>query len=113
FTSVPGADLQSLIGGYQFGYNVQLGSNVIVGAEADVSFGNLNGIPHQGGPQYISTFERFGTVRLRAGQAFGPLLPYVTGGVAWGRNKLLMGDPAGDERHVIRAHWGWTVGFGV
>jgi high affinity Mn2+ porin len=113
FAQVPGASLQGLIGGYQVGYNYQFNNGIVVGAEADVTFGSLSGLSHQLNPDYRSAFERFGTVRLRAGQAYGRFLPYVTGGLAWGRNRIATDGPVGDDQHVIRAHWGWTVGLGV
>ena len=116
FPVLPGTQTQGIIGGYQLGYNVQLANNVVLGAEADITFGSLGGMPHDrslGLNQYVSDFSWFGTVRGRAGQAFGRFLPYVTGGVAWGRNKLSIATPDDDEAGLFRTHWGWTVGFGL
>ena len=88
----------------------------MLGAEADITFGSLGGMPHDrslGLHQYFSDFAWFGTVRGRAGQAFGRFLPYVTGGVTWGRNKLSIATPDDDEAGLFRTHWGWTAGFGL
>ncbi len=116
FPTLPGTQMQGIIGGYQLGYNVQLPSNLVLGAEADITFGSLGGMPHDrslGLNQYVSDFSWFGTVRGRVGQAFGRFLPYVTAGFAWGRNKLSIATPDDDEAGLFRTHWGWTAGFGL
>ena len=85
------------LGGFQLGYNYQVGS-VVYGVEGDITWTgqrdtfNFNGIASN------INFEDFlyqettaaklrymGTVRGRLGYAYGAFLPYLTGGLAWGR----------------------------
>ena len=93
-------------GGYA-GYNVQY-DDVVVGIEVDyTSFGrgggssdsisriktNSLGYLETVGLQGASStkINDFGTIRARAGYAFGNLLPYVTGGFAIGRARIADG----------------------
>ena len=114
--TLPGARLQGLIGGYQIGYNFHLPNNLVLGAEADVSFGSFSGMTHR--PpltfgHYDANFDYFGTARARAGWAMGRLLPYLTSGLAWGRHKVAFDSVDGETHGLLRTHWGWTVGAGL
>jgi len=94
-------------GGGQIGYNYQIGSFVI-GAEADIQWADRD--DNQGavfipGPGFAGTFvpgrfessqDWYGTVRARAGVAFGQALIYATGGFAYSEDTT-----------------GWTAGGGV
>ena len=77
------------------GYNVQMGPNVVFGAEADLSWVNLDrksrlaSIDRPGGELAVTTaefsnkLEYYGTVRGRLGVLAMPsLLVYATGGLA-------------------------------
>ena len=77
--------ITGLIGGYQAGYNFQLPNNLVLGAEADVSFLSTLDRPRLAPAPFNTTFDYIATARGRVGHAFGTLLPYVTGGVAWTR----------------------------
>jgi high affinity Mn2+ porin len=79
--------------GLQAGYNYELPSGVVLGAQADLSFPNL-----LAGTQTIAVagidianYEQqvlfSGTLRGRLGYAFGPLLVYGTGGTHWRRTR--------------------------
>ena len=95
------------IGGGQIGYNLQFrnglfdsalgnglgplqGGGVVVGVEADADYTDLRATgTYIGGPaslasQYLSRTDFIGTVRGRLGYAFGNLLVYGTGGLAYG-----------------------------
>jgi outer membrane immunogenic protein len=123
---------EGCFGGGQVGYNYQLSNNVVLGIEADASFGRINssfnwtqgiaGLP--GVVDDLNSWESrltsFGTVRARLGYAAGAWLPYVTGGWAWGRNRLSVacptscdnfGDPATSSDS--QTHYGWVVGAGL
>ncbi len=63
--------------GLTAGYNHRVG-NIVVGVEGDVSLGRRDDSAFHDARQY-------GTVRARAGYAFGNLLPYVTAGYAGAR----------------------------
>jgi high affinity Mn2+ porin len=103
-----------LIGGYQAGYNFQFSNNLVLGAEADVSFvANLDR-PKLVPAPFNTTFDYFATARGRIGYAFGTLLPYVTGGAAWARTRVDVNDVDGSViASRARTQLGWTAGAGV
>ena len=103
-----------LIGGYQAGYNMQLPNNLVVGAEADISFtGNIDR-PRLVPAPFNSSINTIGTIRGRIGYAFGTLLPYVTGGVALASTRVDINDPDGNPiGQMARTHAGWVAGAGV
>jgi outer membrane immunogenic protein len=108
-----------LLGG-TFGYNHQAGS-FVVGVEADVDWTNIGGQvtgPIMGVPATFQTqLPWVNTVRGRIGYAFGPVLPYVTGGGAFGSvlatdsiNIPGTGQILGGLSDV---RLGWTAGVGL
>lgn len=127
----------SLTGGGQIGYNWQAGAAVF-GVEADIQWRNpeentgslapaslgIPGAPFGTIAGDIITLSHqqnwFGTVRGRLGYAAGSVLPYVTGGLAYGNveysyterlvapNNNTARTIAGSDTRV-----GWTVGAGV
>lgn len=106
--------ITGLIGGYQAGYNVQLPNKLVLGVEADLSFPSPVDRPKLTPAPFNTQFEYFGTVRGRLGYAFGTVLPYVTGGAAYGRTQIDLNDPAGDVVATkARMHLGWVAGAGV
>jgi outer membrane immunogenic protein len=92
------------------GYNWQLGSAVL-GLEGDIDWANLKGTSTSPlCPLGCSTSDSWlGTVRGRAGYAFGGVLPYVTGGLAVGDIRAATPGFAG----ASNTNAGWTVGGGV
>jgi outer membrane immunogenic protein len=130
-----GSNLNGVIGGGQIGYNYQINS-IVLGIEADIqgsgqkgdgSFG-LPGSPC--GPNVIACFPTpatlgddtdklawFGTVRGRLGYAAGRLLPYVTGGWAYGNGTVsgttTTGSTATTYSSSTNYTEGWTVGGGL
>lgn len=83
------------VAGGQFGYNWQVNSHWLVGAEADYQWSNLDGsasssfrLGNVGATNTVAsqTVDSFGTVRARAGVLLAPpLLLYGTGGFAFGQ----------------------------
>jgi outer membrane immunogenic protein len=83
------------VAGGQFGFNWQVNSHWLVGAEADYQWSNLDGSVNSsfrlggvGATNMVAsqTVESFGTVRARAGVLLAPpLLLYGTGGFAFGQ----------------------------
>ena len=83
------------VAGGQFGFNWQVNSHWLVGAEADYQWSNLDGsanssfrLGNVGATNMVAsqTVESFGTVRARAGALLAPpLLLYGTGGLAFGQ----------------------------
>ncbi|WP_445503980.1 outer membrane protein [Microvirga sp. G4-2] len=91
-------DDASFIGGAQIGYNYQIGS-FVVGVEGDIQYADFGSTTYDFGGGDVVTVDSedwFGTVRARAGVAFGQALIYATGGFAFA-----------DDRT------GWTVGGGL
>jgi outer membrane immunogenic protein len=118
-------------GGGQIGANYQF-SNLVVGLEADASWGSIRGTGHvletePGTIEILGLYEQkltsFGTVRGRLGYAStwgtAPFLAYVTGGWAWARNELTTqatNSIAGALPGAVidaQNHSGWSLGGGL
>jgi outer membrane immunogenic protein len=120
-----------VIGGGQIGYNYQINS-VVLGIEADIqgsgqkgdgAFG-LPGTPRPAGIAALPTptvtgtdtdkLDWFGTVRGRLGFATPErLLPYVTGGWAFGNGTISGTTPSTTFSSSTNHTGGWTVGGGL
>ena len=119
------------LGGLQAGYNSQF-KGVVVGVEADISWSDSDGSgtfdTDQTGPAVFSkkhdlSLDYFGTARVRVGLPTGHFLPYLTGGVAWGKTDgdlavAYYPNPANPPFGISGAstrehHVGWTLGGGV
>ncbi len=106
--------ITGLIGGFQAGYNLQLPNNWVLGVEADISSPSPLDRPKIVPAPFNTTFDYFGTARGRVGYAFGTWLPYVTGGLAWGRTHVDLNDADGDIIGMkARMHLGWVAGAGL
>jgi opacity protein-like surface antigen len=84
--------------GLQAGYDRHLSNDVVLGVETDLQWGDIQS-SHQAATATSNPFlaaaantslslEWFGTTRARLGYSFGRLLPYVTGGVAYGETSV-------------------------
>ena len=92
------------VAGGQFGYNWQVNSQWLVGAEADYQWSNLDGSVNSafrlgdvGATNMVAsqTVASFGTIRARAGVVLTPpLLLYGTGGLAFGQVRENLRVPA-------------------
>jgi len=103
-----------LIGGYQAGYNRQFNNGVVLGVEVDATFSSPPDTARPTPEPFNTSFDYFASARGRIGYAFGALMPYATGGLAWGRTRLNLNDAAGDLiSKTDRNHLGWTAGAGV
>ncbi|OYW31626.1 MAG: porin, partial [Azorhizobium sp. 12-66-6] len=102
--NLDGLEPDGWFAGGQVGYNFQLVNNVLIGLEADFQGGDISG----GANGLDSKLDYFGTVRARLGYAFDRVLPYVTGGLAYGKNTI--SDYAWSESNT---HVGWVAGAGV
>ncbi len=132
--------IDGVIGGGQIGYNWQgAGSPWVFGLEADIQGSGQKGngafatpaIPRfctlaPCGPipgdsiAYEDKLEWFGTVRGRIGYAIGDQgtwLPYITGGLAYGENKIsgsgTLAGGAATAFSMSDTRVGWTVGAGI
>jgi outer membrane immunogenic protein len=105
-------DPDGFIGGAQVGYNYQFGQ-FVAGLETDLQYSdmkssraNLIGGTNKGELEY------FGTVRARFGVAYDRFLPYITGGFAYGQNKVTVSG-LGISTSDDNTHFGYTVGAGL
>ncbi|MGI9230460.1 MAG: outer membrane protein [Methylocystis sp.] len=113
------AGTSGYIVGYESGYTWQLPNNITIGYEGDYSYTNIS---PDGGRSYYggvnSNLTYFGTERLRFGYAMGRLMPYITGGLAYGYfNGVSYGQSNGlwiaSGSSANRWGGGWTVGAGL
>ncbi len=104
FDAIDAADVDDdggFVGGAQVGYNYQIGS-FVVGLEGDIQYADFGAdgtFDLDGDGAFTDDFDSsdwFGTVRARAGVAFGQALIYATGGFAFADDAT-----------------GWTVGGGL
>jgi len=97
--------------GAQAGYNMDMGGFVL-GGEADLQWASIGHSESLGGG---NTFEAktdfFGTVRVRAGVPVGQVMPYATGGLAFGRG--VAQESTGVVTSQTANHFGWTAGLGL
>lgn len=109
-------------GGILGGYNFQTG-NVVYGVEGDFTATDMNKheiAPFGAAPCYVegcdARVDWYGTVRGRVGYSFNSLMPFVTGGLAFGR---VRGDAdlgacgGGGYCGFKDTRAGWTLGTGV
>ena len=102
-----------LIGGFQVGYNHQLSDHLVLGVEGDASFTSPVDVPALAPAPFNGTLDYVGTIRGRVGHAFGPWMPYVTGGLAWGHGHVNINDPANTVPSIGQYHVGWVAGAGM
>jgi len=105
--------LTGLLGGYQAGYNFRFSNQVVLGLESDVSFTGPTDKSATGQATFNTRLDYFATTRGRLGYVIDHrLLPFVTGGLAWGQTDVLMNAP-NDTSSRSATHVGWTLGAGV
>ncbi len=100
---------EGFVGGATIGFNLQTGLWVW-GVEGDLDYVDLYGASGAAAACVNCDVKDtwLGTLRGRIGYSFDRLLPYVTGGVAYGN--LSTSTPGGT---VDRTKAGWTAGAGV
>jgi outer membrane immunogenic protein len=111
--------------GAEIGYQYKFSNDFVLGAFADYQFTNYQ---NQSIEAEINTEEsakekkhysipQFGTVRLKAGYAFGSFLPYVTGGLAYGRMEFRQTELPIEEGttpgRINQNKAGYTLGVGA
>ncbi|CAN1722349.1 outer membrane immunogenic protein [Hyphomicrobium sp. 1Nfss2.1] len=127
-SSSPTQGVDGGFGGAQIGFDHQIpGSRIVLGALADVSFGDLDNNPITDGGTILvhSGVDRFGTIRGRLGYSFGHILAYGTGGAAWVKGSTTEECPTTSNpfSHCGKAglytetddftRWGWAYGGGL
>jgi outer membrane immunogenic protein len=110
-------DPDGFIGGVHIGFNQELANRFVLGAEADLSYSNVDAVTTFAGAGALleSELKWSGSARLRAGYAFDRTLPYITAGVAAAKYEMsVLGSGLGGSITVHdETHLGWTVGAGV
>ena len=106
-------DLAGLTGGLHAGYNFQIG-NIVLGAEADAILSGAGATLPLGPASSVSLDLNWAaSIRGRLGFAFGPLLLYGTGGVAWSQlayDSQLAGASVSDGKSTLS---GYVIGGGI
>ncbi|WP_127144933.1 outer membrane protein [Pelagibacterium montanilacus] len=103
-------NFSGFLGGVQAGANFQTGMFVL-GVEGDIQLSTMSDTLEIQGGDFVFSLDYFGTVRARAGVALDNVMPYLTGGVAFGRATADGTDLGGDTDS--QNHVGWTVGGGL
>ena len=105
------------LGGIYAGYNFDLGNNIVLGIDGDVTYNDVSkGIDVYDGDIAVGDFETklrwSGAVRARVGYAIDRFLPYIAGGVAFGdvKNSGSIRDIGFSESKTLT---GWTAGAGI
>ena len=112
---------RGFLGSVHAGYNHQFESNIVLGVETSLKFGDLAGEETHSvlfgavDPGWRGTggIEWAADLRAKLGFSLGNLMPYVTGGVAASRVNYdieLLGITAYDNSKTLT---GWTAGGGV
>lgn len=103
--------------GVQSGATWQLQNRIVVGYESDFSYSGVGSLSYGNANVGLHSHLRWlGTERLRFGYAFGRLLPYLTGGLAYGQTHVNGFDVvAGGIFSTSASNWqaGWTAGAGL
>jgi opacity protein-like surface antigen len=111
-------DISGIIGGGQIGANFQMESFVL-GVETDMQFSGIEGDFQTVPDEWECVKDNgcstevgwFGSSRLRLGYAVDSVMPYVTGGVAYGSvESEIKGD---SDFNLDETQVGWTAGGGL
>ncbi|MGE0605165.1 MAG: outer membrane protein [Xanthobacteraceae bacterium] len=99
-----GSDVSGYAIGGQIGYNYQLVSGLVFGAETDITITGIDGATASG----FFSADYIGTLRGRLGYAFDRVLLYATGGFAYAGGDLHVAGLSNDQ-----THYGYALGFGI
>ncbi|AWC20600.1 Opacity protein antigen [Aminobacter sp. MSH1] len=105
-----------MFGGLYVGYNQQFANRIVLGAEGDFAIGNAGASGNPvGSTLYRSTndFDWTGSIRARLGYSTDRFLPYVTGGVAFGRLSYEEREGGAFYSDAEVDLMGWTIGGGA
>jgi outer membrane immunogenic protein len=101
------------IGGVHAGYNYQFDGGFVVGLETDIDYSSFDKSKTVTN-DVITANAKFknewdGSTRARLGYAIDNFLPYITGGVAYGNEKISINGVGSNSDTRV----GWTAGAGV
>ncbi|CCJ06142.1 outer membrane protein [Methylocystis sp. SC2] len=103
--------------GYQNGYNWVFANGLVAGYESEFNYADVrptNTGVYYGGANAGSRLQWFGMERLRFGYAYGRFLPYITGGLAYGKVRPY-GQQWGGIFPTNQSVWqgGFAIGAGI
>jgi outer membrane immunogenic protein len=101
-------DADGFIAGALAGWNYQVGQTVF-GIEADINWSDMSGGAACGVVTCETEVPWFGTLRGRLGYAADRFMPYVTGGLAYGKVEANVPTIGGASDTRV----GWTAGLGA
>lgn len=104
-------DPSGFIGGLYAGFNYDLGNNVVLGAETDWVWADMDKSKSDGIFSAKLKEKWAGATRVRIGYAVDRWLPFVAGGVAYSKVDSYFYNPV--ETRGSDTMTGWTVGAGV
>jgi outer membrane immunogenic protein len=117
----PEPHMSGWLGGATLGYNFQV-ADWVLGIEGDWSWGSIDGSADST-PTFICNItgtngcatdvKSVGTLRGRAGYAFGRFLPYLTAGAAFSRLHASIGTPVLSEGSTTKTDFVWGGGVEV
>ena len=100
------------VGGY-YGYGWQC-DRLYFGFESDINWTNADSSFGIAGQVLESSYDYYGTSRVRLGLAHENVLVYVTGGLAYAKvEHELNWAAAGFSQSDDDRKWGWTIGGGI
>jgi outer membrane immunogenic protein len=103
-------DVSGGLVGATIGYNWQVPNNFVLGVEGDVAWTNISGSTNNNCAAGCETANNWlATVRGRVGYAYDRILPYITGGIAFGDIEATRPGTAGTSG----TETGWTLGGGI
>ncbi|WP_246018274.1 outer membrane protein [Pelagibacterium montanilacus] len=111
-------DLSGFSGGVTAGYAFQTGA-LVFGLEGDILIGGPSQTEEITGDtegEITYGLDYHGSLRGRVGYAFDGVLPYLTGGLAFGGGTFdedLTGEGGDIDESYSGSHLGWTAGAGV
>lgn len=122
-----GRDYDGFAASAHVGYNHQFSNNVVLGVEADFvwadidesSVSNLDNDGVEGDDFQRTTVDWYSSIRARLGYAADRFMPYVTGGIGFGRVAVEFGDldsgvpDLDDFISGSSTQVGWALGGGV
>lgn len=108
-------------GGLYAGYNIDLGSNLVAGLDADINLSRLKkSVEVTEGKNDITNLfkEKYnGAVRARLGYNLGRALPYIAGGLSYASlesaTELKDGKLSNNKTPKYKVASGWNLGAGV
>lgn len=109
------SDLDGFVGGGHAGWLGQSGS-LVYGLEVDGEYASGDGAFTNGAgitSQGAADIDWLASARARLGVAYGPWLPYVTGGAAFGGFDFAGGPAGGPLTTFESTEIGWTAGGGL